>query len=89
MPYAKSKSFEAQGKNECQGVHTCKSMSKVGTCLTAVHGVMVLLLYVGNETCKNLKLDAEFPIYVESQQPEDRLESVRLFPFCSIQNLHV
>ena len=47
------------------------------------------LLHVGNQTCKNLKLDAEFPIYVQAQQPEDRLESVRLFPFYSIQNLHV
>ena len=48
-----------------------------------------VLLHVGNQTCKNLKLDAEFPIYVQAQQPEDRLESVRLFPFYSIQNLHV
>ena len=48
-----------------------------------------LLLHVGNQRCKNFKLDAEFPIYVQAQQPEDRLESVRLFPFYSIQNLHV
>ena len=47
------------------------------------------LLPVGNQTCKNLKLDAEIPIYVQAQQPEDRLESVHLFPFYSIQNLHV
>ena len=47
------------------------------------------LLPVGNQTCKNLKLDAEFPIYVQAQQPEDRLESMRLSPFYSIQNLHV
>ena len=49
----------------------------------------VELLHVGNQTCKNLKRDAEFPIYVQAQQPEDRLESVRLFPFYSIQNLHL
>ena len=44
---------------------------------------------LARDNCNQSQAKMQNPIYVQAQQPEDRLESVRHFPFYSIQNLHV